>query len=70
MTNSNCSPIPTIPFLDPTFLAPEVTKLSIWHVHSMQSTDEGTDQISSSHNQTVLIKHLKTNYKVHFQNLH
>lgn len=55
-----------MPFLDPTFLAPEVTKLTIWHVHSMQSTDEGTDQISSSHNQTVLIKHLKTNDKVHF----
>lgn len=51
MTNFNCSPIPTIPFLDLTFLAPEVTKLSIWHVHSMQSTAEGTDQISSSHNQ-------------------
>lgn len=66
MTNSNCSPIPTIPFLDPTFLAPEVTKLSTRHVHDMQSTAEGTDQNSSSHNRTILIKHLKTNNKVHF----
>jgi len=32
----------------------------------MQSIAEGTDQISSSHNQTILTKHLKTNDNVHF----
>jgi hypothetical protein len=35
MTGANCIPIPTISLSDPTFLAPEVTKLLL--THSVQS---------------------------------